>query len=142
MRLLFDINVLLDVFRRREPFYSASAEALTKVAEHEEIGCLPCHALTTLYYLIRRDTGRQQAGEVVDWLLVHFEIIPQDKLLFSRARTLEILDFEDSALAAAAEAARCDLILTRNVTDFLKSPVQAMTPLEFLAQRGIILPAS
>lgn len=136
MRLLFDVNVLLDVFRRREPFYAASAGALSKVAEHQEIGCLPCHALTTLYYLIQRSAEREQAGAIVDWLLVHFEIIPQDKFLFSRARTLEIPDFEDAALAAAAEAAGCDLILTRNVADFLRSPVQAITPLEFLAQSG------
>jgi len=136
MKLLFDINVLLDVFRRRDPFYSASAGALSKVAEHEVTGCLPSHALTTLYYLIQQSAGRDQAGEVIDWLLVHFEIIPQDKFLFSRARMLEIPDFEDAALAAAAEAAGCDLILTRNVSDFLKSPVQAVTPIEFLAQSG------
>jgi len=136
MKLLFDINVLLDVFRRREPFYRASAGALSKVAEHEVMGCLPAHALTTLYYLIQRSTGRDRAGEIIDWLLVRFEIIPQDNFLFSRARALEIPDFEDAAVAAAAEAAGCDLILTRNVADFLKSPVQAVTPIEFLAQSG------
>src|SRR4029077_3405015 len=121
MRLLFDINVLLDVFRRRAPFYAASAGALSKVAAHEAVGCLPGHALTTLYYLIQRSAGRDQAREVIDWLLVHFEIIPQDKFLFARARALEISDFEDAALAAAAEVAGCDLILTRNVADFLNS---------------------
>jgi predicted nucleic acid-binding protein len=135
MRILFDINVLLDVFRRRVPFYAASAGALSKVAEREVTGCLPGHALTTLYYLVRQSGGREQAGEVIDWLLVHFEIVPQDKFLFARARTLEIQDFEDAALAASAEAAGCDLILTRNVADFLKSPVQAVTPAEFLAQK-------
>lgn len=136
MKLLFDINVLLDVFRRRAPFYAASAGALSKVAGHEVTGCLLGHALTTLYYLIQQSAGREQAGEIVDWLLVHFEIIPQDRFLFSRARILEMPDFEDAALAAAAEAAGCDLILTRNVADFSKSPVQAVTPIEFLAESG------
>lgn len=134
MRLMFDINVLLDVYQRREPFYSASARALSRVAEYKDIGCLPSHALTTFFYVVQRFAGKQKANELVDWLLVHFEIVPQDKFQFSRARALEMVDFEDAAMATAAEAAKCELILTRNVEDFLGSPVQAVTPEEFLAQ--------
>lgn len=134
MRLMFDINVLLDVYQRREPFYPTSARALSRVAEYKAIGCLPSHALTTFYYVVQRFAGKQRANELVDWLLVHFEIVPQDKFQFSRARTLDMEDFEDAAMATAAEAAKCEFILTRNVKDFWASPVQAITPEEFLAQ--------
>ena len=43
-----------------------------------------------------------------------------------------LTDFEDAALASAAEAAGCELIITRNVADFGSSPVPAVTPEEFL----------
>jgi predicted nucleic acid-binding protein len=132
MKLTLDLNVLLDVVQRRESFYFSSATVLSKVIEKEQTGCLPGHALTTLHYIVGRFAGKKSADELIDFLLMHFEIIPQDKVQFTRARTLAMPDFEDAALAAAAEAARCDLILTRNMADFVGSPVQAMTPEEFL----------
>lgn len=133
MRLTLDLNVLLDVVQRREPFYSGSAAVLSRVVEGEDIGCLPGHALTTLYYVMSKFAGREQAGTVVDWALTHLEIIPQDRLQFMRARRLDFSDFEDAALASAAEASGCELILTRNVADFDGSPVPVLTPEEFLA---------
>ena len=46
-------------------------------------------------------------------------------------------DFEDCVVAASAEAASCDHIVTRNVADFAGSPVPALPPAEFLT----LLPA-
>jgi predicted nucleic acid-binding protein len=134
MKLVLDLNVLLDVVQRREPFYFNSATVVSKVVEGEHIGYLPGHAVTTLHYVVGRYGTQKKADEFVDWLLAHFEIIPQDKVQFLRARSLSMPDFEDAALAAAAEAMRCDLILTRNLDDFEKSPVEALSPEEFLVQ--------
>ena len=133
MRLLLDLNVLLDVVQRREPFYQASASVLSKAVGGEDSGAIPSHALTTLYYIVQRFSGKEEADGFVDWLLAHLEIVPQDRAQFVRARSLPMPDFEDAALASAAEASDCDLIVTRNVTDFEGSPVQVVTPEEFLA---------
>jgi predicted nucleic acid-binding protein len=135
LRIALDLNVLLDVVQRRESFYFASATILSKVIEGQEDGFVSGHAVTTIHYISRKFAGKQRADEVVDWLLAHFEIIPQDKIQFSRARSLAMADFEDAVVAAAAEAAQCDFVLTRNVTDFTESPVQAMTPEEFLVSQ-------
>ena len=94
--------------------------------------CLPGHALTTLHYIIAKHAGREQAETLADWFLAHLKIVPQDRAQFVRARNLRFDDFEDAALASAAEAADCKLILTRNVADFGASPVPAVTPEEFL----------
>jgi predicted nucleic acid-binding protein len=134
MKLVLDLNILLDVVQKRAPFYFTSATVLSKILENEHAGYLPGHAVTTLYYLVQRYADKARADEVIDWLLVHFEIIPQDKVQFVRARALAMPDFEDAAFVTAAEAARCDLILTRNLSDFAGSPVAAMSPEEFLAQ--------
>jgi predicted nucleic acid-binding protein len=133
MRLMLDLNVLLDVVQRREPFYKASASVLSRVIGGEDSGSIPSHALTTLYYVVQKFSGKQEADGFVDWLLLHLEIVPQDRAQFIRARCLQMSDFEDAALASAAEAYRCDLIVSRNVSDFEGSPVPVMTPDEFLA---------
>jgi predicted nucleic acid-binding protein len=133
MKVTIDLNVLLDVVQRREPFYDGSAAVLSRVVDGRDIGCLPGHALTTLYYVMAKFAGREQAGNLVDWVLAHLEIIPQDRSQFMRARSLSFSDFEDAALASAAEASGCELIVTRNVTDFSASPTPVLTPEEFLA---------
>lgn len=132
MKVMLDLNVLLDVVQRREPFYAASAAVLSKAVEGPDVSCLPGHALTTLHYIVAKHAGREGADTLVDWVLAHLEIVPQDRSQFVRARNLRFDDFEDAALASAAEAAGCKLILTRNVADFGASPVPAVTPEEFL----------
>ena len=132
MKVMLDLNVLLDVVQRREPFYAASAAVLGQAVEGPMVACLPGHALTTLHYIVARHAGREQAGTLVDWVLAHLEIVAQDRAQFARARSLSFDDFEDAALASAAEAAGCELIITRNVADFLHAPIPSVTPEEFL----------
>jgi hypothetical protein len=45
---------------------------------------------------------------------------------------LPLSDFEDALVASIAEATGSDYIVTRNVPDFAGSPVQAISPTEFL----------
>jgi predicted nucleic acid-binding protein len=136
MRVLLDLNVLLDVVQNREGLYPGSARLLSRVAVGEIEGCLAGHALTTLFYLVARYATRGQAKELVDWLLRTVEIAPQGRAEILRARSLPMTDFEDAATASAAEATACEAIATRNLTDFVGSPVPAMTPEELLAQLG------
>jgi predicted nucleic acid-binding protein len=133
MKLMLDLNVLLDVVQQRKPHFEASAAVLSRVVEGHHVGAVPSHALTTLHYVVSKSSGQAQADLLIDWILVHLEIVPQDRAQFARARSLEILDFEDAALASAAEASGCDLIVTRNVADFRFSPIRALTPNELLA---------
>jgi hypothetical protein len=132
MRVMVDLNVLLDVAQQREPFYAASAAVLSQTIEGPNVACLPGHALTTLHYIVAKYAGQEPAGVLIDWILEHLEVVPQDRAQFVRARSLKLTDFEDAALASAAEAADCELIITRNVADFGSSPVPAVTPEEFL----------
>jgi len=43
-----------------------------------------------------------------------------------------IPDFEDSVVSAIANRNEADYIITRNVDDFVKSSVQAISPSDFL----------
>jgi predicted nucleic acid-binding protein len=132
MRVMLDLNVLLDVAQRREPFFAASAGVLSRAVERTDVACLAGHAVTTLHYIVAKYAGREKGDSLVDWVLAHLEIVPQDRAQFVRARSLSFHDFEDAALASAAEAAGCEIIVTRNLADFTASPVPAVSPEEFL----------
>lgn len=132
MRVLFDLNVLIDLFQRREPFYQSSARALGAVVDELIAGWVPAHALTTVHYLLARHATQQAADSAVDWILGRFEVAPTDRSVLFRARSLPISDFEDAVVASAAEATGCAHIVTRNAHDFGGSPVPALTPDELL----------
>jgi hypothetical protein len=49
-----------------------------------------------------------------------------------RALDLSVSDVEDAFQAAAALAWQADVIVTRNVSDYRRSPVRALSPAAFL----------
>jgi len=134
VRVLVDLNVLLDVIQRREPHYAASAEILSLVAAGELDGAVAGHAITTIYYVVSRFAGRKSADEAVDWILGGMEVVAEGRDVFLRARNFEMDDFEDAVVVAAAEQAHADRVVTRNLDDFEHSLVAAVTPLELLAE--------
>lgn len=131
MKVIYDLNVLLDVMQRREPFYEASAAALSKSLEGECEGVIPGHAVTTLHYLLTRYVDKQRADESVDFLIDHFVIVNAEAETFRRARQLNINDFEDAVVTAIAIKAGCDVIVTRNIADFRHAPLEVLLPEEF-----------
>ncbi len=89
--------------------------------------------MTTLYFIVRKYQDKRRAETFVDWRLGYFEIAALLKPQFLRARGLGMADFEDAVVASAAEAMGCCYVVTRNVRDFARSPVPAITPAQFIA---------
>uniref|UniRef100_UPI0040570053 type II toxin-antitoxin system VapC family toxin n=1 Tax=Candidatus Electrothrix sp. TaxID=2170559 RepID=UPI0040570053 len=133
MKIMIDLNVLLDVVQKRQSHYQASAQTLD-FALRNQCGCLSSHVLTTCYYLVAKYADQETAEELIDWLLQNFTIIPANKETFLLARCLNFTDFEDAVVSACAEEQHCDYIITRNSKDFKRSHVQALSPAEFLAR--------
>lgn len=129
-----DINVLLDVFQRREPYYAASAQVVGLVTSGRLRGVCPAHGLTTLYYLARKHASKPAAEEAMDRVLGSFAIGNLDRDGWRRARMLPMPDFEDAVVAMVAKESSSSFIVTRNVGDFAASPVPAISPADFLSQ--------
>lgn len=132
--ILVDLNIVLDVVQKREPHYQVSATLLSAIIRGAVKAALPAHALTTVHYIVARYQDRIKADKVIDWLLRYFAVAAVGHAELVRARDLDWPDFEDAVVAAAAESAHCDSIVTRNVSDFKGSPVPVMTPHEMLLE--------
>jgi len=134
VKVTVDINVLLDVFQKREPHYPASARVLAMVQQGEVTGVFPAHGFTTLYYLVRKHATRTDAEAAMDDVLRHFEVGNLEAAGWARARSLPMPDFEDAVVAVVAEVTASHYVITGNTGDFTHSPVPAITPVEFLSQ--------
>jgi hypothetical protein len=132
-----DLNVALDVFQRRQPHYAASAQVLSLVVSGAIHGAFPAYGVTTLYYLIRKHASRPDAEKAIDEVLLHFQIGNLEIAGWQRARQLGLADFEDAVVTAIAEQTDSAFIITRNVDDFTRSPVPAITPADFLSRLAL-----
>jgi predicted nucleic acid-binding protein len=127
-KVLFDSDVLLDVLLNRHPFIVDSAQALNTVATEQIKGYLAGHAVTNLYYIMRRQLNSAITHEKLNQLLQRIEVASVTDNIIRSALQNPMPDFEDAVTSEAAYAAQIDLIVTRNISDFEKSPVFAILP--------------
>jgi predicted nucleic acid-binding protein len=134
MKVLFDTNIVIDILKRREPYYENSNKILMLIADEKIEGIIGTSAITDIYYLIRKQY--EDTKTAVDIIFDILEIIkPVDTLTSDiyNAAELGFNDFEDAVIAAIAVREQTAYIITRDTKDFSKSPVPAITPDAFLA---------
>jgi predicted nucleic acid-binding protein len=131
-RVLFDSDVLLDILAQRQPFIVASARALNTVMQNQVQGYVSGHAVTNIFYILRRQVGNEVARELLAKLLQHLQVASVTDEVIRQALNSPIKDFEDAVTSAAALTAGLEIIVTRNTPDFVASLVPAMLPDEFL----------
>jgi predicted nucleic acid-binding protein len=132
-RVLFDLNVVLDVLMRREPFFAGAAR-LWALAETGQIeGLVAGHSFTTLFYLYRRQSSPERAYQALRRLLRVFQVAGVDRKVIEMACDLVWRDFEDAVQATAANGAGCHYLVTRNPEDSGDQQLAVIQPADFLA---------
>ncbi len=117
-KVLFDVNVILDVLENREPHIANSGPAL-RLAETGQIhGCISASSIDTLAFLIRRTTSSSITNNILQELITILDVVPVDGNIIRKALNARWNDPEDVILYYAAAEAGCKKIVTRNVRDF------------------------
>lgn len=132
-RVLFDSDVLLDVLAQRQPFVTASAQALNIATQPRVQGYVAGHAVTNIFYILRRQVGSGTARELLSRLLQHLQVANVTDEVIRAALQSAMTDFEDAVTSEAANAAGVEIIVTRNTSDFVASATLSVSPAEFLA---------
>ncbi len=133
MKAMFDINVVLDIVGRREPFVKAAEAAYLHAVGLSGLPFLSVHAYATLYYLLGTVPAKRQRQAAMDWIFASFSVAAFGEREMAMARSYPMEDFEDAMVSAAAASAGCGVIVTRNCAHFDGSPVPAVTPEGFLS---------
>ncbi|TEB16719.1 hypothetical protein Psfp_01120 [Pelotomaculum sp. FP] len=133
MRILIDTNVILDILRKREPFFEASYGAFKQAALDDTECLVSATAVTDIFYLLRKGLGDMvKAKESLERLLQLVTIADVLALDIQTALSESTPDFEDAVVHAVAARNKADYILTRNTKDFEGSTVPAIAPQDFL----------
>ena len=133
MRVLVDLNVIIDVMQNRQPFYEDSAGVVDAVVKRDVLGWIAAHSIATMFYVISRIRNRETAVQAVTSLLESFTVAKVDDKVIREALSLSWKDFEDAVQMASAGAEGVDYLITRNIKDFQSGPVPVIQPAAFLA---------
>ncbi len=138
MRFLIDGNILLDVLQKREPHYSDSAKIWKMCETDSAEGYVSALTFIDLVYVMRKELDVEKIREVHKMMSLIFSFEDLKASDISNAADMKWNDFEDAAQASTARRIHADYIITRNVKDFNKSKVAAITPAELLNRLQII----
>ena len=132
MRVLFDTNVLLDVFLEREPFFKSSAQAIGLAEKGKIEGWICGTTVTTIFYLLAKKLSAKKAKRHVREILKIFNVSNINRVVLEDALESNFNDYEDGVLYQSAIHAKLEAIITRNQKDFDKSEIPIYSPATFL----------
>jgi predicted nucleic acid-binding protein len=130
IKVLFDLNIILDVLQKREPFYADSARALACAETGRVQGLVAPHSLTTLFYLCAKDQSAAAARVTLTSLLQFLSVATVDGTTIERALNLPYRDFEDAVQMIAAVQCGAEYLVTRNPRDFQPAMLPVISPAE------------
>jgi predicted nucleic acid-binding protein len=134
VKVLIDTNVIVDVALEREPFYAESDRILTFVEEGQIQGYVSASTFSDLYYIIRRDKGRDWTLDFLRQLATFCQVATVDNSVISIALTCNFKDFEDAIQYSTAVINLIDAIVTRNPRDFPVNTPRIVTPNQLILE--------
>ena len=130
--ILLDTDVLIDVALDRRPHSGPASELLDQVEHGAESAYIAWHSVSNLYYVVAPSRGGVDTRDFILQLTRFVAVATTDTEAIRYAAELPMPDFEDAMQVAAARACGARHIVTRNVTDYERSPIRAVSPREAL----------
>lgn len=134
MKVLIDTNIIVDVALDREPFFAQSDRILTFVEESLIQGYVSASTFSDLYYIIRRDKGRDWTLDFLRQLATFCQVATVDNSVISMALGSNFKDFEDAIQYSTAVINQIDAIVTRNPQDFPVTTPRIVTPNQLIQE--------
>ena len=133
MKILIDTCVIIDALQARKPFNEDAEKVILAVAQNKCEGYITAKSVTDIYYLIHRCThSDSETRNIISKVLMIINILDTTGIDIKKAMLSEMSDYEDAVMVETALRENVDLIVTRNIKDFVKSKVKVKTPTEFI----------
>lgn len=131
--MLLDTDILIDVALDRRPYSESAARLLDRVERGQGDAFIAWHTVSNFYYLVSSSRGDTDTRDFIVELTRFVAIAPTDTESVRYAASLSMGDFEDAMQVAAARACGAAHIVTRNLRDYVQSPIPAISPQDALA---------
>lgn len=132
-KVFLDTNVVIDFLGERKNFFLDAAKIICQ-ADNKVITIL-CSSLTysNAAYILQHGFSLEEIKSKLTLFSQLCETTTVDKEIVHKALESDYKDLEDALQYYSAMAADAEVIVTRNVKDFVKHEIPVITPTEFLA---------
>ena len=127
MRVLFDTNIIIDVLTKRDG-YEESLSLIQYCELGTVEGVVSATTVTDVVYILRKYLSPVAVRDALQTLLLIVDVASVSKGDISAAFLSGMRDFEDAVQSACALRIGASYIVTRNLKDFEKSAVPAISP--------------
>nr|WP_228036300.1 PIN domain-containing protein [Microcystis sp. LEGE 00066] len=131
---MVDTNIIIDIALERQPYFTNSETVLAFVEQGQIEGYISASTISDLYYLIRKQKGRDLTIEFLQEILTFCQIATVNKAAIIMAFITNFQDFEDSIQYSTAVVNKLDAIITRNPQDFPIITPRIITPEQLIVE--------
>lgn len=133
MKVLIDTNIMIDALTNRDGRSGFSATVIDLCAKQVIDGYVALHSISNMYYILRKqysDAERRTILKRYNEILKVAEV--GNAVVDTAINNTAISDYEDALQYACAETVGADYIVTRNIKDYGKAEIRAISPEELL----------
>ena len=131
LKLFVDTNILLDIAFERKEYLAASQQIFSLIESGKAEGYVSALTCANVHYLIKKQASSRVADAFIRDLIRIVQVVEISSATIEKALGQES-DFEDHIQSACAQQVKANYIVTRNVKDFKKSQVPALTAVQLL----------
>ena len=128
MKVLLDTNIIIDIALERQPYFTNSETIFAFVEQGQIEGYISASTISDLYYIIRKQKGRDLTIEFLQEILTFCQIATVNQAVITMAFTTNFKDFEDAIQYSTAVVNQLDAIITRNPQYFPVVTLRILTP--------------
>ena len=133
MKVLIDTNIMIDALTNRDGRSGFSASVIDLCAKQVIDGYVALHSISNMYYILRKqysDAERRTILKRYNEILKVAEV--GNDVVDTAINNTAISDYEDALQYVCAETVGADYIVTRNIKDYGKAEIRAISPEELL----------
>ena len=134
IKVLLDTNIILDIALKRRYFYNDAATIFNQVHHGKVRAFVSASAVTDIFYILRKDGGREKALHFLSKLVQIADIATVDQKIIVEALSLGWNDFEDAVQICVAKRNKIEIIVTRNTKDYGQTNLKIFSSVDFLKQ--------
>ncbi len=132
--MLLGTDVLIDVALDKRPHSDLASEVLDRLEHGYRKAFIAWHSVSNFFYMVAPTRGERTARDFILELTRFVEVAETGTEAIRYAAALPMTDFEDAMQVAAADACGARHIVTRNMKDYRRSPIPAISPQEALRE--------
>ncbi|MCA9445442.1 MAG: PIN domain-containing protein [Candidatus Omnitrophica bacterium] len=133
MKVLFDANVVLDFILERKPFHESGIALVSKVENGLIEGYICANSVTTIEYIVAKDTSRLTARKAIKHVMAIFKNAEVNRKTLDLALDSPFSDFEDAVIYQSGLGVGVDAVVTRDAKGFKKSEIPVYSPEDLYA---------